>query len=68
MNIYIDFDDCLCENARYFSGLVKELFEKNVPYDRPWNRECELPGENYCRCYDWEMIGALVDVRKGVQG
>lgn len=33
MNIYIDFDDCLCETARHFSGLVQELFGKNVPYE-----------------------------------
>ena len=33
MNIYIDFDDCLCETARHFSGLVRELFGKNVPYE-----------------------------------
>ena len=33
MNIYIDFDDCLCETARHFSRLVKELFGKNVPYE-----------------------------------
>ncbi len=29
---------------------------KVLVYDRPWNRECEFPGENYYRCYDWEMI------------
>ena len=33
MNIYIDFDDCLCETARHFSGLVKELFGVDVPYE-----------------------------------
>jgi uncharacterized HAD superfamily protein len=33
MNIYIDFDDCLCETARHFSGLAKEMFGKNVPYE-----------------------------------
>lgn len=33
MNIYIDFDDCLCETARHFSGLAKDLFGKNVPYE-----------------------------------
>ena len=33
MNIYIDFDDCLCETARAFSVLVKELFDKDVPYE-----------------------------------
>ena len=34
MNIYVDFDDCLCETARYFSGLVKEMFGLNVPYEQ----------------------------------
>ncbi|MCR4693782.1 MAG: 2-dehydropantoate 2-reductase [Pseudobutyrivibrio sp.] len=34
MNIYIDFDDCLCETAKSFSDLVKEMFGKDVPYDQ----------------------------------
>ena len=34
MNIYVDFDDCLCETARDFSKLVKELFGKDIPYER----------------------------------
>ena len=25
-------------------------------YDRPWNRECGLPGDNYTRCAGWELI------------
>jgi uncharacterized HAD superfamily protein len=29
---------------------------KVMVYDRPWNRECELPGDNYTRCADWELI------------
>ena len=33
MNIYVDFDDCLCETARHFSGLVAELFGKDIPYE-----------------------------------
>ena len=33
MRIYVDFDDCLCETARYFSGLVKEMFGKDIPYE-----------------------------------
>ena len=33
MNIYVDFDDCLCETARFFSGLVKNMFNMNVPYE-----------------------------------
>ena len=31
-------------------------------YDRPWNSGCELPGENYIRCYDWEMIGNRIPI------
>ena len=34
MNIYVDFDDCLCETARYFSCLVAEMFGLNVPYEK----------------------------------
>lgn len=33
MNIYVDFDDCLCETARHFSGLAKDMFGTNVPYE-----------------------------------
>ena len=33
MHIYVDFDDCLCETARYFSGLAMEMFGKDVPYE-----------------------------------
>ncbi len=33
MNIYIDFDDCLCETAKSFTKLVKDLFGKDVPYE-----------------------------------
>ena len=34
MNIYVDYDDCLCETARHFSVLVKELFDLDCPYER----------------------------------
>ena len=33
MNIYVDFDDCLCETARNFTTIVKEFFDKDVPYE-----------------------------------
>ena len=33
MNIYVDFDDCLCETARHFSELVEKMFGKKVPYE-----------------------------------
>jgi hypothetical protein len=34
MNIYVDFDDCLCETARYFSKLASQLFGLDVPYEK----------------------------------
>jgi len=33
MRIYIDFDDVLCETARHLSGLARDLFARNVPYE-----------------------------------
>ncbi len=33
MQIYVDFDDCLCETAMQFTHLVEEFFGKKVPYD-----------------------------------
>ncbi len=32
MRIYIDFDDVLCETAKAFTVLAKEMFGKDVPY------------------------------------
>ncbi len=33
MKIYIDYDDCLCETARAFTGITERLFGKKVPYE-----------------------------------
>lgn len=33
MRIYIDYDDCLCETARAFTGIAERLFGKKVPYE-----------------------------------
>lgn len=32
MKVYIDFDDVICETAKYFTKLAKELFDKEIPY------------------------------------
>ena len=32
MKIYIDFDDVICETAKYFTQIAKELFNIDVPY------------------------------------
>ncbi len=34
MKIYIDFDDVICETAKNFTKLAKELFEIEVPYNQ----------------------------------
>ncbi|MCR5829071.1 MAG: 2-dehydropantoate 2-reductase [Lachnospiraceae bacterium] len=34
MEIYVDFDDCLCETARYISGLAAKMFGTKVPYEQ----------------------------------
>ncbi|WP_029231179.1 5' nucleotidase, NT5C type [Butyrivibrio sp. VCB2006] len=33
MKFYVDFDDCLCETARAFTGIADRLFDKKVPYE-----------------------------------
>ena len=38
---------------RYFDHLP-DL--RVLVFDRPWNRDCEFPGDNYTRCFDWEQI------------
>ena len=32
MKIYIDFDDVICETAKYFTKIAKDLFGIDVPY------------------------------------
>ena len=34
MKIYVDYDDCLCETARAFTGIAERLFGKTVPYEK----------------------------------
>ena len=34
MKIYIDFDDVICETAKYFTKIAKELFDIDVPYQQ----------------------------------
>ncbi len=34
MNIYVDYDDCLCETGRSFSELVYSMFKIDVSYEK----------------------------------
>ena len=33
MRVYIDFDDVICETAKFFTVIAEELFGVHVPYD-----------------------------------
>lgn len=45
MKIYIDFDDVICETAKHFSYLAKEMFGIDVPY-------CEIQFFNLKKSFD----------------
>lgn len=32
MKVYIDFDDVICETAKYFTKIAKDLFDIDIPY------------------------------------
>jgi uncharacterized HAD superfamily protein len=34
---------------------------KVMVFNRPWNEDVELPGENFTRCMDWNQIRTLVE-------
>lgn len=34
MKIYIDFDDVICETAKYFTYLAKDMFGIDLPYEK----------------------------------
>ena len=36
---------------------------KVLVFDRPWNRDCEFPNQNYKRCLDWKMINDNLKIR-----
>ena len=48
MNIYVDFDDCLCETGRTFARLAADLFGKNLPYEE-------------MRCFNLQQAFRLTD-------
>lgn len=50
MKIYIDFDDVICETAKYFTKIAKELFGIDVPYrqvDFNLQKSFDLSDEQY---------------------
>ena len=54
------FDLAIEDSPRAFRFFDHLPDLKVLVFDRPWNRDCRFPGENYCRCFDWETICRLV--------
>ena len=56
MNIYVDFDDCLCETGRYFAALAETLFGKKIPYEKmrffDLQKSFSLTDEQFLRMMD----------------
>lgn len=52
MKIYIDFDDVICETARYFTIIAKQLFGIEVPYEKVkyfnLQKSFNLSNSQYC--------------------
>ena len=56
----MDFDFAVEDSPkafRFFDGF-KNL--RVLVFDRPWNKECVLPDDNYTRCTGWEEIKNIV--------
>ena len=56
----MDFDFAVEDSPkafRFFDGF-KNL--RVLVFDRPWNKECVFPGDNYTRCPGWEEIKNIV--------
>ncbi len=54
------FDVAVEDSPRAFRFFDHLPDLKVMVFDRPWNQGCELPGENYIRCFDWETIRSMV--------
>ncbi len=53
MNIYVDFDDCLCETARSFSDIVRDEFGIDVPYENMRYFNLQKAFDLNDEQYDW---------------
>ena len=50
------FDFAVEDSPRAFKFFDHLSDLQVLVFDRPWNRECEFPNENYKRCFNWENI------------
>ncbi len=56
----MEFDYAIEDSPKAFKFFEHLPDLKVLVFDRPWNRECEFPNENYIRCRDWNVIRRMV--------
>lgn len=56
----MDFDFAVEDSPRAFQHLHHLPGLRVLVFDRPWNRDCEFPNENYRRCRGWESVRKAV--------
>lgn len=59
----MDFDFVVEDSPMSFKHLSHFKNCTVAVYDRPWNKNAELPGENYQRCFSWKDVDALLKER-----
>ena len=59
----MDFDFAVEDSPKAFPFFRRFPGLRVLVFDRPWNRDCMLPGDNYTRCRDWESIRKAADRR-----
>ena len=57
----MDFDFAIEDSPVAFEHVLHFKNCKVAVFDRPWNRESELPNERFVRCFDWLEIDKLID-------
>ncbi len=56
----MDFDFAIEDSPKAFKFFDHFNHLNVLVFDRPWNRECEFPGDNYTRCSGWDEIKKIV--------
>ena len=56
----LKFDYAVEDSPRAFKFFDHLPDLKVKVFDRPWNRNCAFPGDNYTRCYDWAAIRSRI--------
>ena len=66
MKIYIDFDDVICETAKYFTKIAKELFGIDIPYRQVQffnlQKSVDLSDEQYTELMRVGMQGDIISL------